>query len=118
MVAQVFNRCGHRLEAGAICLTNDLGIGFGLEVFRLQAGYFGKASEHVRANFLTVMEGKDHIRPTGARQSAVRTGGFRGPLNLPANPLQSRQYTFGFAGGPATHAAANRIFNGSASISP
>ena len=43
-----------------------------LQITRLQAGMFGEACEHPRADFVVVMEGENDIWPTGALKDFVR----------------------------------------------
>jgi hypothetical protein len=52
-----------------------------LEITGLQARVFGNASQHARTKLFTVMKSENNIRPSVARQGAMRSAL---PLQMPA----------------------------------
>jgi hypothetical protein len=66
-----------------------------LQIFRLKAGVFGEAGEHLRPDFFTVMECKNHVRPAGPRQNPMGSAVL--PFDGPTNAEQSCQDTPRFA---------------------
>lgn len=58
-----------------------------LQVIRLQAGVFGNAREHLRADLFAVMEGKHHIRPAVPRKDSMGSAALA--FNSPPNTEQS-----------------------------
>lgn len=74
----------------------------GLKIAWFQARVFGNPAEHSWADLLTVVKGKDIVRPPRAGQQAVGASGFA--LDLPSCSQQSGKQGFGFRGRPITHA--------------
>ena len=62
----------------------------------------GYARQHLWADFIAFVEGKDKIRPALAGKRLVRTGL---PLDLPAEPQQRGEKALGFDRRPLAHAA-------------
>ena len=55
----------------AIAKLREAQISIPLQIFRFKAGVFGNAREHLRTDFLAVVEGKHHIRPARPRQNPM-----------------------------------------------
>src|SRR5713101_2753666 len=72
------------------------------KVFRFQSRRLGNSGQHPRSDFVGVMEGEHEIRPARPLQNLVRS---RGPLRLPADPLQRRKEAFRSTGRPIGQAA-------------
>ena len=58
-----------------------------LEIFGTKARAFRNSCQHTGANFFAIVEGEDNIWPTF---SGHRTVGSGLPLDLPADPKQTR----------------------------
>jgi hypothetical protein len=54
---------------------------------------FGETGQHLRANFFAIVEGKSHVTPANASQSAVRACLT---FDLSTQPEQGRQNPLGF----------------------
>lgn len=63
-----------------------------LKIAGLQARVFGNASQHARTQLFTVMKSENNIRPSIARQGAMRSAL---PLHVPAQSNQSAENPFG-----------------------
>ena len=85
-----------------------------LQILGGEAGSFRDSGEHLRPNFLIVVEREHDIRPIRASQDSV---GARLALDGPAKLLQRHEHAPGFGGRPVAHAAWNVTLRNSAGAS-
>src|SRR5919109_5236490 len=79
-----------------------------LQVLGLKSCTLGDAGEHARTDLFSVVEGKDEVRPSGARQDAM---GSILPFNAPTDAQERREDSSRSRTGPGTHAAAKEMLN-------
>ena len=79
-----------------------------LEVFGLKPCTLGDPGEHARTDLFGVVEGKDKVRPAGAREDAM---GAILPFDAPADAQERREYSSRSRAGPGAHAAAKEMLN-------
>src|SRR6185437_14059139 len=72
------------------------------QIRRRQAGVFGNASQHARADFITIMERENVIRRAGLGKYAMRPGLS---FDCPASTQQRRENTLRPTRRPRAHAA-------------
>ena len=75
--------------------SDNAGRNEGLQVVRGEAGVLGDAGEHAGADFFTVVEREDKVRPVGVGENPVRAGGF--PLDAPADSEKGGEDLAGFS---------------------
>ena len=77
-----------------------------LHVFGLKPCMLGNPGEHPRPDLFIIMEGKDVVGPSGAREKAM---GAILPFDTPAYGQQCRQNSSCSRAGPGSHVAAKEI---------
>lgn len=73
-----------------------------LQVFGAQTRLFGDAGEHLRTEFLVIVERKDEVGPLEVSQGPVRTALA---FDVPSDPSQRREDTTRLRRWPVAHAA-------------
>src|SRR5215813_384499 len=84
-------------------------------VLGLKPCMLGDAGEHARTDLFSVVEGKDEVGPSGAREDTM---GPILPFDAPAHTQQSRKDSSRSRAGPGTLAATKEILNRSEPASP
>jgi hypothetical protein len=79
-----------------------------LQVCGLKPCALSNPGEHARTDLFSVVEGKDEVRPSGAREDAM---GAILPFDAPVDAQECREDSSRSRAGPGTHAAAKEMLN-------